>query len=300
MIRVGVDWGSSSFRAYRFDEQGVPIAELSADKGIREIQPPTAEHFETVLFELIGDWLSDGDTVLLSGMITSRSGWVETPYLACPVDVTTIAAFAQCLNTRNVQLRFLPGIKQEDPTPDVMRGEELQLLGAANAYESSTVVLPGTHSKWASMSGTVLSQFRTVITGELFEIILKNSLVGAVFTSSCFNEESFLDGVDLGCKTTTLVSDLFTLRSSVLLSYANSDAQHSHLSGILIGNEIREGLQLMGTVNDVVLVGSESLCSLYELAFNSFGLTVRRYTEVAAVSGFQQVAVSFAAEEKNQ
>lgn len=296
MIRVGVDWGSSSFRAYLFDEQGALVTELSADKGIREIQPPTPEQFEKVLFDLIGDWLFNGDIVLLSGMITSRSGWVETPYLACPVDVTAIATFAQCIDTRNVQLRFLPGIKQENPTPDVMRGEELQLLGAANSHESSIVVLPGTHSKWASMNGTVLSHFRTVITGELFELILKNSLVGAIFTAEFFNEKSFLDGVQLGYKTTTLVSDLFTLRSSVLLEHAKGDEQHSRLSGMLIGNEIREGLQLMGSVSNVVLVGSGSLCSLYQLAFKSIGLTANLYTEVAAVSGFQQAALGYADE----
>lgn len=294
MIRVGVDWGSSSFRAYLFDEQGSLLAQVSADKGIREIQPPTAEQYENVLFELIGDWLSDGDIVLLSGMITSRSGWLETPYLACPVDVTTIAASAQCINTRNVQLRFLPGIKQEDPTPDVMRGEELQLLGAANPQGASTIILPGTHSKWAAMRGTELSRFRTVITGELFEVILNNSLLGAIFTSSSFDENSFLEGVQLGHETTTLVSDLFTLRSSVLLDHANSDVQHSRLSGMLIGNEIREGLQLVEAEGDVVLVGAHSLCSLYQLAFDRIGINAILYTDVAAVSGFQQVALSLA------
>jgi 2-keto-3-deoxy-galactonokinase len=104
----------------------------------------------------------------------------------------------------------------------------------------------------------------------------------------------------VGYNTTTLVSDIFTLRSSVLLNQANSDAQHSHLSGMLIGNEIREGLQLMGAVNDVLLVGSDSLCSLYQIAFKTIGLTVRRYTEVAAVSGFQKIAVSVANEGQNQ
>ena len=300
MIRVGVDWGSSSFRAYRFDEQGLLVAQISADKGIREIQPPTAEQYENVLFQLIGDWLIDGDIVLLSGMITSRSGWVETPYFACPVDVTTIAASAQCVNARNVQLRFLPGIKQEGPTPDVMRGEELLLLGAANLQGASTIILPGTHSKWAAMRGTELSRFRTVITGELFEIIHNNSLLGAIFTSSAFDENSFLEGVQLGYETTTLVSDLFTLRSSVLLGHTSSDVQHSRLSGMLIGNEIREGLQLIGAEDDVVLVGAQSLCSLYQLAFKRIGINARLYTDVAAVSGFQQVALSCASEGTKQ
>jgi 2-dehydro-3-deoxygalactonokinase len=300
MIRVGVDWGSSSFRAYQFDEHGSVVAELSEDKGIREIHPATPEHYEQVLFELIGSWVSDGDIVLLSGMITSRAGWVETPYLTCPVDVATIAGFAQCLEARNVQLRFLPGIKQEHPNPDVMRGEELQLLGAAIQNRSSTIVLPGTHSKWALMKGTELSQFRTVITGELFEVIVKNTLIGALFTSNTFHEDSFLSGVESGYKTTTLVSDLFTLRSSVLVEHAETDSQHSRLSGMLIGNEIREGLQLMGAANDVILVGSAALGAMYQLAFKQVGINANFYSEVAAVAGFQQVAQSFTNDGVNQ
>lgn len=291
MIRVGVDWGSSSFRAYRFDQRGLLVAEVSAEKGIREVQPQTAENYENVLFELIGDWLTDGDTVLLSGMITSRSGWLETPYLACPVDVSTIAKHALCLERRNIQLRFLPGLKQDAPTPDVMRGEELQLLGASNRDGKRIVVLPGTHSKWAAMNGPVLTHFRTVITGEIFEIILKHSLVGAIFTSQGFDEVSFLDGVRHGYNTATVVSDLFTLRSSVLLNHVKSDCQHSRLSGMLIGNEIREGLLLMGSSSDIVLVGSDSLCSLYQRAFTCLGVTASINSAVAAVSGFEKVAI---------
>ena len=294
MIRVGVDWGSTSLRAYRFDEQGTLLAELSAPNGVRNISSPTPENYENILFDLIGDWLSDGDVVLLSGMITSRSGWVETPYLACPVDVTTIASYAHSIKSRNVELRFLPGIKQEIPTPDVMRGEELQLLGASDKHGNSTVVLPGTHSKWAVMNGSVLSRFRTVVTGELFEILCNHSLVGAMFTSDRFSEKSFFLGVKVGYNTTTLVADIFTLRAAVLLEQANSDTQHSYLSGLLIGNEIREGLQLMGTESDIVLLGSEALCELYQLAFKRLNVASSLYTDIAAVSGFQAVIKSYA------
>jgi len=300
MIRVGVDWGSTTFRAYRFDENGVLVAQISADKGIREIQPPTAEHYEKVLFELIGSWLYEGDIVLLSGMITSRTGWIETPYLSCPVDVTSIANCAQCIETQGIELRFLPGIKQENPAPDVMRGEELQLLGVADFNGSSTIILPGTHSKWATMKGSELAQFRTVMTGELFELISKNSLVGAVFSSQKFDENSFMEGVELGYETTTLVSDLFTLRSSVILEQANSNTQHSRLSGMLIGSEIREGLQMMDACSDIVLVGAESLCLLYQRALTHIGKNARLSTGVAAVEGFQQIAKNFISDAKTQ
>ena len=294
MIRVGVDWGSTSLRAYQFDEQGDLIAELSSSNGIRNVNPSAPEQYENILFSLIDEWLNDGDVVLLSGMITSRAGWVETPYLACPVDVSTIIHHAKSVRARQVELRFLPGIMQENPTPDVMRGEELQLLGASSSQGISTVVLPGTHSKWATMNGSILSHFRTIVTGELFEILCKHSLVGAAFTSESFLQNSFLDGVILGHTTTTLVADIFTLRSAVLLEKADSDAQHSFLSGLLIGNEIREGYQLMGQSDDVVLIGSDNLCQLYHLAFTHIGIESRVHTQVAAISGFQTVIQGYA------
>lgn len=291
MIRVGVDWGSSSFRAYCFDEHGDVIDDLTQPLGIREIVPATSAQFEDVLFNAIGHWLNQLDSILLSGMITSRTGWVETDYLECPQDVGAIASHAKELFVRGHRLLFLPGIKQSKPVADVMRGEELQLLGACITHEECVVVLPGTHSKWARMNGTTLCQFRTIMTGEIFELLRHHSLVGAIATTTTFNEEAFLLGVQQGFQTTTVLSDLFSLRSSVLLEHFDDDTVHSRLSGLLIGREIFEGQQLHAT-DSVVLVGSDKLCSLYELAFKSVGITVNTFEGAAAVAGFRKIATS--------
>lgn len=298
MIRAGVDWGSSSFRAYRFDEQGSVIDSISNASGLREIHGESISRFEAVLFDNIGHWLSEGDSILLSGMITSKAGWVETQYLTCPQDVTELASHARSMDTNGCHLLFLPGIKQTEPVADVMRGEELQLLGASNSTGRSTVVLPGTHSKWAKMNGTTLSAFRTIMTGELFALIRHQSLVGAIATSDTYNEDKFIKGVQQGYSSDTVLSELFTLRSSVLLEQLTASSVHSKLSGLLIGREIREGQQLMGDDSDsVILVGADKLCDLYKVAFKTLGTKVTQFEGEAAVSGFQLVANSLLKED---
>ena len=130
------------------------------------------------------------------------------------------------------------------------------------------------------------------MTGELFEIIFRYSLVGAIASSDNFNRESFLLGVKSGNATETLLSDLFTLRASVLLGHADSSALHSQLSGMLIGREIREGTTLLpgSDLCKVTLVGSEILCSLYETALRHLGISVSRSSAAAAIAGFQHIA----------
>lgn len=293
MIRAGVDWGSSSFRAYCFNEHGDVIDSIASASGIREINAGSVSQFEAILFDHIGQWLSTGDSILLSGMITSKAGWIETQYLACPQDVTELASHAKSVDTNGYRLLFLPGIKQTEPVADVMRGEELQLLGACNSSGNSTVVLPGTHSKWAKMNGTTLTAFRTIMTGELFALIRHQSLVGAIATSDTHNEDAFISGVQQGYSSETLVSELFGIRSSVLLKQLTASSVHSRLSGLLIGREIREGQQLLDNDSDgVILVGADRLCELYKIAFNVLGNTVTQFEGEAAVSGFQLVTNS--------
>jgi len=300
VVRAGVDWGSSSFRAYRFDDAVNLIDQVATPTGIREVDLSRPDAYERVLFDSIGHWLVPGDVVLLSGMITSRTGWHETPYLECPANVSEIAAHAVSKAVRGMDLRFLPGINQLSPNPDVMRGEELQLLGASLGgslggslgVQSSIVILPGTHSKWAHVKDGCLQQFHTVMTGELFEIILKHSLVGAMSSSDAFDQSSFLQGVKSGFTTDTLLSDIFTLRASVLLEQAQGSALHSRLSGMLIGREIREGVQLMAGVDQtaMMLVGSDALCALYERAFQHLEFSITKSADTAAIAGFQKIA----------
>nr|MBX2879267.1 2-dehydro-3-deoxygalactonokinase [Granulosicoccus sp.] len=204
MIRAGVDWGSSTFRAYRFNESVDIVDSIATASGLkfiadRNLSTDSTSPFEAYLFDTIGQWLSPGDTVLLSGMVTSRTGWLETPYLPCPADLTSMMEHAVTRTINQINLIFLPGLSQRSPSPDVIRGEELQMLGASvcltpdpgltrddqGANESSsdiTLVMPGTHSKWAHLKAGCVQRFHTLVTGELFEVLTEHSLVGALAT----------------------------------------------------------------------------------------------------------------------
>ena len=292
IVRAGVDWGSTAFRAYRLDQDAQCIDEVVGGEGLKALQGATPATFESTLFDHIGHWLQPDDTVLLSGMVTSRSGWQETPYLPCPVDVRTLPDSAMTLDRRNIKLCFLPGISQTVPSPDVMRGEELQILGASLNANISTVVLPGTHSKWARVNGFNLEMFHTLMTGELFDIVLNHSLVGELSSSCEMDARVFSAGVERGFASDSIIAELFSSRASVLLKLGSSDALYSHLSGLLIGREIRDGLQRLavGADEPILLVGDAVLCSLYEQALCSLDRPVVTASGNSAVSGFQQLA----------
>ncbi len=284
-IKAGVDWGSTSFRAYRFDDTGGVLETISASAGIKTV---VDQNFEAVLQATIGHWLGPGDEVLFSGMITSRNGWIETPYLECPVQLERLYdnAVRHTLSSK-IRALFLPGVCMRTPAADVMRGEELQLYGALN-HDEQVVVLPGTHSKWASLSQGVLKEFKTVITGELFDLLRNQSLVGALATSEEWIESSFVEGVNEGYASANIVTRLFSARSSVLLEQLDANAAHSYLSGLLIGNEISE-MDAMINANPVMLVGSETLVKSYLCAFNAVSIAAESEATPSAAEGFSRL-----------
>lgn len=275
MIKAGVDWGSSSFRAYLFD--GLNVVDFLETSGGIKSAPTTDRtgYFKAQLQQSIGHWLVQGDEVLLSGMITSVNGWIETRYLACPVDCNQINANLKTISTNDLKLHFVPGICQTQPTCDVMRGEEVQLLGLNNDIDTQIVVMPGTHSKWALLQQQSLIKFRTIITGELYSALLTNTLIGQLAELETWCENTFIEAALAGFNSRTVIADLFQCRSSVLLNQLESNQVSAYLSGLLIGNEIREGTRTLSEdCESVVLVGSDTLCSKYQLAMEAVNLKV--------------------------
>jgi len=286
VISVAVDWGSSTFRAYRFDSSGKHIDSINSACGIKFVK---GRRFEATLREHIGNWVSPGDTVLLSGMITSRNGWMESDYIACPASLHDIATHGKHLQLTDLKLIFLPGVNQSNP-PDVMRGEELQLLGATFAREQKIFVIAGTHSKWALVANGTIDRFRTIPTGELFDLIVRQSLVGALTEEGTENDIAFREGIESGFESTTIISDLFTTRSSVLMGQHSGGAAYHWLSGLLIGNEIREGRNMMPeTTLPIVLIGSDRLCEKYSKAFELLGIAAELSGPDVTIQGFQQL-----------
>ncbi len=284
MIRAGVDWGSSGFRAYRFDRSGAVVETIESDLGIKF----SKDHgFEDSLFETLGHWFKTGDQVFLCGMICSKNGWIESPYISCPADLEQLATKAKAVKVRGIECVFLPGVSLTTP-PDIMRGEELQLLGTTPADKTYLAIIPGTHSKWIRVTEQTIIEFSTIATGEIFEVLLNHSLVGSLCNDSEWNEAVFLNAVKSGFKSKTIISDLFTCRSGVLLAQTTATDAYAKLSGLLIGNEIREGLQLSNSAGvPIVLIGDAALCQKYQIALKHLNLTASMEPPHSASRGFQ-------------
>jgi 2-dehydro-3-deoxygalactonokinase len=292
MKRIVVDWGSSNFRAYRFGTDGLIGERHQAEAGILTVRDGA---FEDVLEREIGHWIDSETEILLSGMITSRNGWVETPYLEPPTSLSDIAAKAFTRQARTgARLLFLPGVCNRVPQPDVMRGEEIQVFGAVSPDEEALVVLPGTHSKWVSVRAGAITGFSTFLTGEMFALLRQHSIIGRLIplTAASENEGEFRDGVKLGFSGNPrgLLNDVFTARAGALLGDFTPAVIAERLSGILIGHEIRAGLDstIMPGLTPL-LVGEAALIARYRIAFGELGLACATGPDHAAVEGFRKL-----------
>ena len=289
---IVVDWGSSNFRAYRCDAGGALIETHQAAAGILSVKDGA---FEAALYREIGNWISAGRQLYLSGMITSRNGWVETPYAEAPARLADLAAQAvRRSGSRGEKLYFLPGVCARAPLPDVMRGEEIQVFGTVGPQQSATVVLPGTHSKWVQVEKGAITGFRTFLTGEAYALLKAHSIVGRLIPDGTapFDEAAFLAGVAQAqdSRSAGLLNDAFTTRSGALLGNVPPAEIADRLSGMLIGHEIREGLALGPVSGALYLVGEESLGGKYRLALEASGQEAVLGSGHAAVEGFRRLS----------
>ncbi|HRJ68000.1 MAG TPA: 2-dehydro-3-deoxygalactonokinase [Beijerinckiaceae bacterium] len=292
MKRIVVDWGSSNFRAYRFGVEGALIERHQAEAGILTVRDGA---FEDALEREIGHWLDPETEILLSGMITSRNGWVETPYLEPPASLSGLATRAVARPARTgARLLFLPGVCNRAPQPDVMRGEEIQVFGAVSPTEDALVVLPGTHSKWVSVRAGAIAGFSTFLTGEMFALLCQHSIIGRLIPPGAAGASNgaFLEGVKLGFSGNPrgLLNDVFTARAGALLGDFMPTEIAERLSGILIGHEIRAGFEsaIMPGLTPL-LVGEAALIARYAVAFSALGLASAKGPDHAAVEGFRKL-----------
>lgn len=194
---IGIDWGTTSFRAYRLAPGGAILDRRESEGGILAVP---AGGFPAALSAAIGPWLAAGETlVLLCGMVGSRQGWREAPYLACPAGPAEIAAALTPLPFADARCLLVPGLTTRDPAgvPDVMRGEETKLIGmlAELGDAPALACLPGTHAKWARIGGGQVQGFTTHMTGEVRAVLLEHSILGRLAKPGPLDEAAFLSGV---------------------------------------------------------------------------------------------------------
>jgi 2-dehydro-3-deoxygalactonokinase len=276
---IGVDWGTSSFRAFRY-EGGRVVDRVAAPSGIMHVQGGA---FAATLRAAIGGWMAEGERhILMSGMIGSRQGWVEAAYLPCPANAEAIAASLTPVPFEGCDVRIVPGLTSTDAggTPEVMRGEETEIIGSD---ATGIVCMPGSHSKWVRVGdhGQILS-FETVMSGEVFAALRRETILGRMMTDAPHDEAAFARGVARSGDPGHLLHHLFGTRTLGLFDRLSPDASASYLSGLLIGHEVRAYLP---EAEPVTVLGSETLRALYAAAIVTCGGTVQATMGDAAARG---------------
>ena len=292
---IGVDWGSTRFRAYLLDEAGKLIDSVTSNRGIFSRKHKT---YEEILFRNCERWLRwmPEIPVLMAGMIGSRNGWIETGYLSCPVSVRSLGAnIVQVQDICSHHAYIVPGISYlaSPRMPDVIRGEETQIFGVLDrpAVKNLIACVPGTHSKWIQVENNKITRFSTYITGEMFAAILRCGSISSILDDCTHDADNFMEGVGVSQRAGGLLNHLFSIRSRAVTSRNGSVLNKSYLSGLLIGAEIRSALEIYPEVSDIVVIGAESLIHDYSLAFSAMGISASSCTsENAFIKGLWKLA----------
>jgi 2-dehydro-3-deoxygalactonokinase len=276
---VAVDWGTSSFRLWLIGRAGQVVGERRSAEGMiaaakTGFAPVLQAHLDAV-------GAGPDLPVLICGMAGARQGWVEAGYVDTPAPLAAVLERAAPVPGQGRDIRILPGIAQrEAQAPDVMRGEETQLLGALglDAAGEALVCMPGTHSKWVHVSGGTVTGFATFMTGELFsavsrETILSHALTGA---GESVDADSFKSAVVAAFKAPAEAANLmFRVRARQLLFGGTPAAARETLSGTLIGMELAAGLAGGAPAEGIRLIASGRLEMLYRLAFEALAVAIR-------------------------
>lgn len=256
---IAVDWGTTKRRAWRLSGNGIVEHAFEDDAGITSV-PEGGIAAEIVrIRERLGDL-----PMLLGGMIGSNRGWHEVPYVPCPAGAHEVARAIVWIDPRT---GIVPGVCQASfGAPDVMRGEEVQIIGALASTimpPDALVCLPGTHAKWTCISKGRITRFSTWMTGEIFALLREHSVLTPQMKGAARAGPGFAEGVEVSASGDPLAR-LFTLRAAAALHAPLTDGA-SYASGLLIGAEVRSGLALAPGQSPFI-IGRPDLVALYAAA----------------------------------
>lgn len=273
---VGVNWGSTNFRAFLIGADGAALDEYSAPSGVVALD---RDGMAVMMNDLAARWPERGP-VYASGMIGSNVGWIEVPYAEAPAGCADLAALAAATRIGDVSTRIVPGIacrRSFDGEPDILRGEEIELMGlAALRAADGWVALPGTHTKWARLENGRVVDFFTSMSGEIFDRLTAKGLLASIVAGEASDGPEFLRGVSAGrTRRLSLGTLLFGARAQVVRgALAKSDAA-SYIRGLLIGSEIADAMAVFPAVGKSVvpLIGNRALSRLYASALDTLGVS---------------------------
>ena len=287
---VAVDWGTSSLRGALINSEGLVLEKRAFPQGILQV---AHGQFQNVFEQRFGDWIDTKTLCLISGMAGSRQGWREAPYCPCPSGFEDLAQHLQWIEKDRIGI--VPGLSTwNDDTPDVMRGEEIQIFGALTTQQIQTAqfVLPGTHSKWAHVSDGKIYAFKTFMTGEFYALLSQHSILAKTcLPDAPLKKEVFIDGVMQSQKPGGLLHHAFTARSLALFEKLNPAQSSSYISGLLIGEEIKSAKaerQAQGT--PLFILGNGQLTQRYGFAMEALGLSATALADEVTWSGLWALA----------
>jgi len=315
---IALDWGTTSLRAYKLAAGGQVLEQRSLSSGIMQL-PRTpriingqecADGFELAFDEACGDWLDAQPDlpVIACGMVGSAQGWREAAYRDTPANVATLGTSLQTVRSlRGVDVHIVPGVIQRSRLPNVMRGEETQVLGVLQNLQGEAggdllIGLPGSHSKWVEVADGCIVHFDTFMTGEIFAVLSEHSILGRTQQQGAsFDGQAFDRGVQVALSPDGEIgplSTVFSARSLGLTGDLSATAQADYLSGLLIGHELsalataqrrrRNSVHLPS----IILIGNTQLCARYGRALDACGFARVTLAEQATEHGLWQLALA--------
>ena len=296
---IAGDWGTTHLRLYLCDRQGV-VLESKTGKGVGSVHG----NVEGAFSGLVEDWESSRGKLpaILCGMVGSTIGWREVPYVACPARLDSIADKSLRFESGGRVIAIAPGLFCQNrlQAPDMMRGEETQILGALRSDSSLAagrhiLCLPGTHTKWVLLKDGVVEQFQTALVGELFDILRRYSiLVNANSKTEIAGGREFARALDQTriFPDAELVHLLFEVRSRQLRGELKREDAAAYLSGLIIGQDVSGAKRLfqaeLPDARQVIVIGSSKLGELYAQALNAHDFAARRIDgEIASLEGLK-------------
>ncbi|NHX01387.1 2-dehydro-3-deoxygalactonokinase [Pseudomonas koreensis] len=315
---IALDWGTTSLRAYKLAAGGVVLEQRALSSGIMQLpKTPRVIHggectdgFELAFEEACGDWLDAQPElpVIACGMVGSAQGWREAAYCETPANVANLGNSLQTLvSLRGTRVHIVPGVIQRSRLPNVMRGEETQVLGvlqnlSAEAGGDLLIGLPGSHSKWVEVVEGCITHFDTFMTGEVFAVLSEHSILGRTQQQgAAFDGLAFDRGVQVALSADGelgVLSTLFSARTLGLTGELAPTAQADYLSGLMIGHE----LAALATVQhrrrnsvhlpSIILIGNAQLCGRYGRALDACGFARVTLAEQATERGLWQLALA--------
>ncbi len=311
---IALDWGTSSLRAYRLDAAGRTLDTRHLPWGIMRLPQPLQDGaattalsgFELAFEQACGDWLRAEPAlpVIACGMVGSAQGWKEAAYLDVPVDLQRIGTLLTKVEREGgPALHIVPGLIQRHGLPNVIRGEETQVVGvmadqATRSADSVLIGLPGTHSKWVSARRGRVTHFDTFMTGEVYAALRGHTILGRTMADAAsadmaaFERGLKVAGAPAG--RAGVLSTIFSTRALGLTGELAPESQADYLSGLLIGHEIAAlagMLQQQGELPRIVLCGDPALCRRYIQAMQHYGLGTPEQAQNATERGLWHLAV---------